>query len=222
MTMTIKYCIFDLDGTLINSLYDLADAMNYALERNGFPTHDREKYRFMVGSGISVLADRAMVVPEGTQEEKKASVLADFNSYYSRHYADLTRPYDGITELLDSLDSRGTGYCVLSNKPDVFTQEIIRRLFPGRKFAAVWGKKDSYPRKPDPASVLAMISSVGAVPEQCIYIGDSDIDMQTAANARLRKIGVSWGFRPVSELTAAGADFIAETPAQILEYILKL
>ncbi len=217
--MKTRYCIFDLDGTLINSLYDLADAMNHALSRCGFPTHDREKYRFMVGSGISVLADRAMVVPGGTDGERKKAVLDAFNEYYGSHYADLTRPYDGIPELLDGLDSRGVGYCVLSNKPDNFTQEIIRRLFPGRKFAAVWGKREDYPRKPDPSSVLAMMSSVGADAEECLYIGDSDVDMQTAANAGLRRIGVSWGFRPVSELISAGADAIADTPHQILELI---
>lgn len=217
--MKIKCCIFDLDGTLINSLYDLADAMNYALAQSGFPTHDREKYRFMVGSGISVLADRAMVVPGGTDEEKKKAVLADFNKYYAEHYADLTRPYEGIPELLDELDRRGIGYCVLSNKPDVFTQEIIRRLFPGRKFSAVWGKREDYPRKPDPSSVLAMIESIGAVREECLYIGDSDVDMQTGANAGIRKIGVSWGFRPVSELIGAGAEIIADAPGDILRQL---
>lgn len=211
-----KLCIFDLDGTLINSLYDLADAMNYALHKNGFPVHEREQYRFMVGSGISVLADRAMVVPQGTDSQKKEQILADFNSYYNVHFVDFTRPYDGITELLNRLDEQNIGYAVLSNKPDNFTNAIIAKLFPKRQFSAIWGKRDDFPRKPDPASVQALIHEVGVTPEECLYIGDSDIDMQTAANASLRSVGVSWGFRPVSELIAAGAGFIANVPSDIL------
>ena len=136
----IKLCIFDLDGTLIDSLYDLADAMNFALEKNGLPTHEREKYRFMVGSGISVLADRAMVVPSGTCAELKESVLADFSSYYRTHCTELTRPYDGIVQLLRELEARNVAAAVLSNKPDEFAGEIVEQLFPDYSFAAVWGK----------------------------------------------------------------------------------
>lgn len=211
-----KLCIFDLDGTLINSLFDLADAMNYALERNGFPTHEREKYRFMVGSGISVLADRAMVVPEGTDDDRKAAVLADFNEYYTAHSLDLTRPYEGIAELLGELREKGISCAVLSNKPDAFVGRIIEALFGGFPFAAVWGKREDFPRKPDPASVRAMISSLGVTEDDCLYIGDSNIDMQTAKNAGITAVGVSWGFRPVSELRESGADFIADRPADIL------
>lgn len=214
--MKTKLCIFDLDGTLINSLYDLADAMNYALERHGFPTHPRDKYRYMVGNGISVLADRAMVVPEGTDSEIKNAILADFNEYYNAHNMDFTRPYNGIPKLLDDLDKLGIRYAVLSNKPDIFAGEIVSALFEGRKFAAIWGKRDDFPRKPDPASVLALIREVGVSPEDCLYIGDSNVDMQTAHNAALRNVGVSWGFRPVEELKASGADFIADVPADIL------
>lgn len=214
-----KLCIFDLDGTLINSLFDLADAMNYALERNGFPTHEREKYRFMVGSGISVLADRAMVVPGGTDEGKKAAVLADFNSYYTKNCLNLTVPYDGITDMLKELEARGICCAVLSNKPDAFVGKIIDALFIGYPFAAVWGKRKEYPRKPDPASVRAMLSSLGTEEKDCLYIGDSNIDMQTAKNAGITAVGVSWGFRPVSELRESGADFIAQAPADILKYL---
>ena len=212
----IKLCIFDLDGTLIDSLDDLADAMNFALEKNGLPTHEREKYRFMVGSGISVLADRAMVVPSGTCAELKESVLADFSSYYRTHCTELTRPYDGIVQLLRELEARNVAAAVLSNKPDEFAGEIVEQLFPDYSFAAVWGKQDRFPRKPDPASVNAMLSMLGLQKDECLYIGDSDVDMLTAANAGLRKIGVSWGFRPVSELEQAGADSIAYSPSDIL------
>ncbi len=214
-----KLCIFDLDGTLINSLYDLADAMNYALEKNGYPVHDREKYRFMVGSGISVLADRAMVVPEGTDSSEKEAILADFNDYYSKHNIDLTVPYEGIEKLLDELDNMGTGYAVLSNKPDEFTVRIVEKLFPGRKFSVVMGKREEYPRKPDPASVFAVMRKAGARADECLYIGDSNVDMQTAANAKIRSVGVSWGFRPVEELIDAGAEKIAYKPSDIIEFL---
>ena len=215
--MNTKLCIFDLDGTLINSLYDLADAMNYALQKYGFPVHDREKYRFMVGGGISVVADRAMAVP--AEIEKKEAVLANFNDYYQVHNTDNTVPYEGITELFDNLDNKGVLYSVLSNKPDKFTKQIINKLFPDRKFAAVIGKRDEFPRKPDPASVNNLISDLGFYSRDCLYIGDSNIDMQTAKNASLRSVGVSWGFRPISELLESGAQHIAEKPADILNYL---
>ncbi len=217
--MKTKLCIFDLDGTLINSLYDLADAMNYALKKNRLPTHDREKYRFMVGNGISVLADRAMVVPEGTDSQLKQQILADFNSYYNAHNTDLTVSYEGIPELLTQLDGLGIQYAVLSNKPDEFAPRIVKALFPQHQFAAVWGKRDYFPRKPDPTSVLALIQALGFDSEECLYIGDSDVDIKTARNAGLRNVGVSWGFRPVSELQAAGADFIANKPDQIISHL---
>ena len=205
-----KLCIFDLDGTLINSLYDLADAMNYALKKNGFETHDREKYRYMVGNGISVLADRAMVVPEGTDSDIKNRILADFSEYYNEHNTDLTVPYDGIPEMLDELEKRNIRFCVLSNKPDIFTKQIVNDLFPGKQFVEVMGK-------PDPTSVFAILKELDVKAEDCLYIGDSNIDMQTAANAGITSIGVSWGFRPVSELKESGAAFIANKPQDIVE-----
>ena len=212
-----KLCIFDLDGTLINSLYDLADAMNYALKKNGFETHDREKYRYMVGNGISVLADRAMVVPEGTDSDIKNRILADFSEYYNEHNTDLTVPYDGIPEMLDELEKRNIRFCVLSNKPDIFTKQIVNDPFPGKKFAEVMGKRYEFPRKPDPTSVFAILKELDVKAEDCLYIGDSNIDMQTAANAGITSIGVSWGFRPVSELKESGAAFIANKPQDIVE-----
>lgn len=214
-----KLCIFDLDGTLINSLYDLADSMNYALEKNGLPVHDREKYRFMVGSGISVLADRAMNAGTGGCDDIKEKVLSDFNSYYRTHYAVHTKPYKGIPELLYGLRQQNIAAAILSNKPDEFTQKIAYSLFPDYSFACVWGKKDGFPRKPDPASADAIISSLGIKKNECLYIGDSDVDIQTAKNAGLRSVGVSWGFRPVSELEQAGADAIANRPSDILLFL---
>lgn len=212
-----KLCVFDLDGTLINSLYDLADSMNYALEKNGFKPHEREKYRFMVGSGISTLADRAMVIPKGmATDEQKSRVLADFNLYYTEHNMDKTAPYDGIFQLLTRLDELSVKYCVMSNKPDNFANVIVKKLFPNHRFASVWGKRDNFERKPCPDALLAMLSELGIDKNDCLYIGDSDVDIYTAKNAGIESCGVSWGFRPESELTSAGADFIAHKPDDIL------
>lgn len=217
--MKTKLVIFDLDGTLVNSLYDLADAVNYALAKNGLPTHEREKYRFMVGNGRSVLADRAMMIPEGSDSELKRAVLADYDHYYGGHYKDNTRPYEGTAELLKALDEKGVGYCVLSNKPDFFTKAIISELFPGSDFAYVMGKRDEFPTKPDPASVNAVMRELSVTAEECLYIGDSNVDMKTAANAGIESVGVSWGFRSVEELEAAGASHIADVPGDILKYL---
>jgi len=217
--MKTKLCIFDLDGTLVNSLYDLADAMNYSLKKNGLPTHERDKYRYMVGNGITVLADRAMVVPDNTDPALKEKVLADFNSYYRPHCMDCTRPYNGIPELLDELDKMGIAYSVLSNKPDHFTNLIVSTLFKGRKFAVIRGTREGCPRKPEPDAALEIIKEVGVNSEEVLYIGDTNVDMKTAENAGLKKIGVSWGFRPVSELIEAKADYIVDTPSDILQII---
>lgn len=213
----IKLCIFDLDGTLVNSLYDLADAMNYALEKNGFQAHDREKYRFFVGNGISSLADKTMIIPKGTATpEQKTQVLADFQEYYNDHCMDNTKPYIGVKELLDELDKRNIKYAVMSNKPDNFAKIIVKALFPDNKFITVWGKRDSFERKPSPQAVLALIDEVGISKDECLYIGDSDVDVYTAKNAELKCCGVSWGFRPKQELIDAGAEFIADAAEEIL------
>lgn len=212
-----KLCIFDLDGTLVNSLYDLADAMNYALVKNGFEPHDREKYRFMVGNGISSLADRAMVIPKGmATDEQKKQVLADFNEYYDIHCMDKTVPYDGIKDVLDELDKRNIKYAVMSNKPDEFAKIIVEKLFPENKFATIWGKRENYERKPSPQAVFALIKEVGVDKSECLYIGDSNVDVFTAQNAGLKCCAVSWGFRPKKELSDAGAEFIADKPSEIL------
>lgn len=212
-----KLCVFDLDGTLVNSLYDLADAMNYALVKNGFEPHEHEKYRFMVGSGISTLADRAMVIPKGmATDEQKKQVLANFDEYYTKHNIDKTAPYEGIPELLSNLDELSVKYCIMSNKPDNFAKIIAKKLFPNHTFAAVWGKRDEFERKPCPDALLAMIAELGFDRSECLYIGDSDIDIFTAKNAEIECCGVSWGFRPESELISAGAKYIAHKPEDIL------
>lgn len=212
-----KICVFDLDGTLVNSLYDLAGAMNYALVKNGFKPHETQKYRFMVGNGISTLADRAMVIPKGmATDEQKKQVLADFNVYYTEHSIDKTVPYDGIVDLLAELDKLSVKYAIMSNKPDKFTKFIAEKLFPNNTFVAAWGQQTKFERKPCPDALLAMLAELGFDKDDCLYIGDSNVDVQTAKNAEIDFCGVSWGFRPESELIAEGATFIAKTAEEIL------
>ncbi len=213
-----KLCIFDLDGTLVNSLRDLADAMNYALRQHGFASHETEKYRMMVGSGISVLADRAMGTPVPADDVKQA-VLRDFSGYYNSHCLDATRPYDGIVEMLEKLTADGIRFAVNSNKPDAFSGYIVRSLFPDLPFAAVVGKRDDLERKPAPDGIFEILRQTGLRTSDCIYIGDSDVDVYTAKNAGVAFCGVKWGFRSSQELQQAGADRIAETPQALLSYI---
>ena len=147
-----KLCIFDLDGTLINSLSDLAGAMNHALEKNGFAPHETEKYRMMVGSGAAVLAERAMNT-DSPDEDTKQRILSDFSEYYRSHCLDNTLPYDNINELLDTLDEKGILYAVNSNKPDKFSNYIVNSLFPEKHFSCVIGKRDGFERKPAPDGI---------------------------------------------------------------------
>lgn len=217
----LRLCIFDLDGTLINSLNDLAAAMNHALAENGLEVYAPEKYRLMVGSGISVLADRAMGKAAG-DAALKDSVLADFSRYYTDHCLDLTQPYPDIPQLLSELRQNNIMFAVNSNKPEPFSRMIIESLFPGTYFAAIVGKRDDIRRKPAPDGVLEIISKTGVTKDECIYIGDSNVDAFTAQNSGIAFCGVSWGFRSSEELRAAGAGFIADAPADILTYIKTL
>ena len=214
----IKLCIFDLDGTLINSLSDLAHAMNHALGSQGLPAHPVESYRMMVGSGISVLADRAAGILSPSQKER---LLSDFSAYYTEHCLDDTRPYPKIPELLTELRRSGVYCAVNSNKPDGFAARIVNALFPEKPFSQIWGKRDGTERKPSPDAALAIMKTLGVSPAETMYIGDSDVDAITARNAGIIFCGVSWGFRPVEELKREGAKIIADTPADILNIVLS-
>ena len=214
-----RLCIFDLDGTLADSLKDLACAMNYALSLHGFRTHDTEKYRFMVGSGILVLIDRAVGDDERYCPEIKAQIHTDFNSYYTDHCLDNTVPFAGITEMLGTMAQNDVLFAVNSNKPDGFSKRIVTSLFPDRIFAEIWGKRDGCERKPAPDGIYGIIEKLGIPKGETVYIGDSDVDVLTARNAGVRFCGVSWGFRSVEELKNTGAQFIADTPADVLRFI---
>lgn len=212
-----ELCIFDLDGTLVNSLDDLADATNHALVKNGFAKHPVARYRYFVGNGVPLLIRRAL--GENACEKAEQAVLRDFNEYYDRHFDDKTRPYEGNTALLRALSDRGVRYGVLSNKPDNFVKQIVSRLLPDYPFAWVQGKSDAFPKKPDPAALEHIIRSLGVKKENTLYIGDSDVDIRTGKNAGVTTCGVLWGFRDIAELEVAGADHIVAEPKEILALI---
>lgn len=208
--------IFDLDGTLLNTLGDLRAATNHALEVRGLPPHSMEEIRQFIGNGIRLLICRAM--PEGTPEAEIDAALDDFKAYYAAHIHDRTVPYDGIPQLLTALRKRGIKVAVLYNKIDSASQQLIEYFFPG-KTDVVFGEHVGVPRKPDPTSCRMVMQQLGVQPEQVLYVGDSGTDMQTAKNAGLYAVGVTWGFRSKEVLLEYGADVLVHRPEQILQIL---
>ena len=213
---TTKAVIFDLDGTLANTLEDLADTMNYCLQTLSLPVHDTEDYKMLVGSGSRELC-RKSLPPEHAELTDK---LLEMNLVrYAGHYLDKTRPYPGIVEMLEELRPRGLHLAVLSNKPDDFVKLITRQLFGSDYFQVVMGQLDGSPCKPDPAGVLDILRQLRTAPDKTLYVGDSGSDMTTAIAAGAGAVGVSWGFRDRSELLAAGANYIIDEPSELLELL---
>lgn len=214
-----KLVIFDLDGTLLNTIADLAHSTNYALNKLGYPTHEIEKYNFMVGNGIDKLFERAL--PEG--EKSKENVLRvrkEFVPYYDIHNADDSRPYPGIPELLSYLQDAGIQITVASNKYQAATQKLIDHYFPEIHFTAVFGQREGIKVKPDPTVVFDILEVAKVTKEEVLYVGDSGVDMQTAANAGVTVCGVTWGFRPSAELEEFSPQYIVDTAEEIKRLIL--
>lgn len=209
-----RLVIFDLDGTLVNSLDDLGNSCNEALRKFGYPEHEMEKYRYFVGDGVPMLIRRALPEEECT-EENIAMVKAAFDEIYGRNYNRLTKPYDGITKLIADLREKGIITAVASNKPDEFTQKIVSGMF-GDAFSFVSGKRDCFEKKPDPGIALYIMEKMGVTPEETLFAGDSSVDMQTASNAHCDSVGCTWGFRTRQELIDNKAKYIADHPSDIL------
>ena len=211
----IKLVIFDLDGTLVNSIDDLADAANAALIENGFPARSIDEIRQFVGNGAAELLRRAL--PDGEYNaETAAKMRTGFDAAYRKGFAVKTKPYKGIPELLDELKHRGVLLAVASNKPDEFTKAIVSHFF-GDMFDAVQGQTDTIPKKPDPTVALEIMRKLNIPKEFTAFAGDSDVDIHTAANSGVVSIGCSWGFRSVETLREAGADFIINNPSEMAE-----
>lgn len=213
-----KLVIFDLDGTLLNTIADLAAATNQALRHFGYPTHETEAYRFFVGNGINKLFERAL--PDGERtEENILKIRSRFVPYYDEHNADLSRPYPGIPELLSTLQKQEIRMAVASNKYQAATRKLISHYFPEINFVEVLGQREGIPAKPDPSIVHDIMRKAEVKNEEVLYVGDSNVDMQTAHHAGVTAIGVAWGFRPRTELEALHPAHILEKAEELLQYL---
>ena len=212
----IKAVVFDLDGTLIDSLGDLSDSMNLALEHYGFPTHPESSFKTFVGDGVEMLVRRAL--PEGTHsDEFVLEVAAKMRAIYADRWTNRTCPYPGVPELLIALNEREIPISILSNKPDGPTREITKLLLSAWDFQIVQGAQPDVPIKPDPTAAIDIAQRLGIPAEEIHYLGDTDTDMKTAVGAGMIAVGVSWGFRDESELRAYGANRILHHPLELLD-----
>ena len=217
--MRIKAVLWDLDGTLLDTLDDLAASVNAALAGNGMPARTREEVRTFVGNGIRRLIERA--VPDGERNPAFQAVYDAFVEHYAAHSRDHTRPYDGILETMDALSAQGVRHAIVSNKIDFAVKSLSRAYF-GDRVAVAVGDDPARRRKPAPDSVLEALCQLGVSADEAVYVGDSDVDVATARNAGLPCVAVSWGCRSEACLLEAGAPHIAETPEDLLEAIAGL
>lgn len=213
-----KLLIFDLDGTILNTLEDLADAANHVLAQHGFPTHPVDAYRYFVGNGMPTLIQR--ILPE---EHKSGAIydicFKEFLDYYTIHMHDKTHVYEGLTETLETLQVRGIQLAVATNKVHSALAPLMANFFPTIRWQALFGQRQGIPVKPDPQIVYDILEATGCTKEETLYLGDTCVDMETAHRAGLKAIGVLWGYRPCTELEEAKADVIIEQPRQILSLV---
>ncbi|MDR1482810.1 MAG: HAD family hydrolase [Synergistaceae bacterium] len=207
--------VFDLDGTLLNTLDDLADSANFSLSRRGYPIHETERYKIFVGNGVDTLMER--ILPENKRTPEEVACLMDiFAKRYAAHSLDKTRPYDGILKLLRALGEREIKTAVVSNKPDPATKQVIFHFFGEDTFDVVAGGGAGFPLKPDPALTVHTLSSMEIPPADALFVGDTMMDMRTAKSAGCVAVGVTWGFRTRDELLKNGADHIIGAPEELI------
>ena len=210
--------IFDLDGTLLDTLSDIGDSVNLMLAEYGFSGHTPDDYRRFIGNGIQMLVTRALPI-EGRSEELVTACVHRARELYWENWNRKTRPYDGITDLLDQLKAKGLPLAVLSNKPHDFTVRYVNAYFDQWDFKVVMGQNDHFPVKPDPASALEIARQIDLAPDSFIFVGDSAVDMKTAVAAGMHAVGAAWGFRGPKELRENGCQTLAENPADILRLL---
>ena len=213
-----KHVIFDLDGTLLNTIDDLADTGNHVCTLHGWPTHTVAEFKLMVGNGIPKLVER--FAPQGTSQEVLDQAFQEFMDWYGVHKEDKTAPYAGMPEVTKALREAGVSIAVLSNKADVMAGPVVEHYYPGI-FPVVQGALPGLPTKPDPTLLHKLMDRLGVTQEDTLFVGDSNVDIRTAKNGGLTGCGVLWGFRSREELEAAGADVIVSTPQELLDLILK-
>ncbi len=219
----MRLIVFDLDGTLLNSLEDLADSANWVLEQHGFPTHPVDAYRYFVGDGVRKLIERILPQEERT-EARIEQCRQEFVAYYKVHMEDKTSVYEGITGLLAELKNRGLKIAVATNKVHIAVKPLMEKYFPEIRFDSMIGQREGVPVKPAPQIMFDILRETGCEPSEALHVGDTATDMQLAHNAGVTPVGVLWGYRPLEELQEAGAKFIIEKPEELLrlvhEYIL--
>jgi phosphoglycolate phosphatase len=215
--MKYESIVFDLDGTLLNTLEDLADSMNHVLRGRDLPTYDTEAYCYFVGGGAVALIRRTLP-PEKRSDTLIADCLREFREKYAANWNVKTRLYDGVADMLDSLSRRSVRMAIFSNKPDEFVKICVREYFSRWEFATVLGQRDGIPLKPDPGGALQAARSLNAAPRDVLYVGDTGTDMQTAVNAGMFPLGVLWGFRPETELREHGAAELISEPSELLKF----
>ncbi len=214
----IKLAIFDLDGTLANTIADLAGSVEVILEKRGLPGHGMAEYKLMVGNGYTRLVERALPADKrGSSYE--AEFRAEALAWYGAHLLDNTKAYPGMPETLAALQKTGTKLAVVTNKPQDAALAVVHGLFPDIGFLHIYGDRKGFPRKPDPTVALGVASEAGISPAQTLYVGDSDVDVHTGHNAGMKVAGAAWGFRGEAELRAAGADFIVFKPEEIISIV---
>ncbi len=216
--MPYKAILFDVDGTLLNTLEDLSDSVNRVLAGKGFATHKLDAYRYFIGDGSAMLITRALP-EEKRNDDTIRSCTEMFIEDYGRNWNVRTKPYDGVTEMLDALMARGLKIAALSNKPHEFTKRCVNDLLPNWTFEVVLGYRDAVPLKPDPASALEVAKRLNIPPVDFLFLGDSAVDMKTAIAAGMYPVGVLWGYRSIEELQENGAQALIERPLEILNLL---
>ena len=213
-----KLVIFDLDGTLLDTIADLAESANYALKQLGYPTHPVDTIRTFVGNGINKLLERALPAQEQT-EENVMRMRSHFVPYYDIHNADLSSPYPGIVSLLEDLQAKGILLGVASNKYQAATVKLVKQYFPTIDFVEILGQREGINVKPDPTIVFDILKKSNVSPEEVLYVGDSGVDMQTAINAGVDAVGVTWGFRPRAELESFHPMGLIDEASELMKFI---
>ena len=216
--MKYEAVLFDLDGTLIDTVDDIGDAANRVLSNRGFPMHPISTYYQFIGEGVKVLFTRALP-QEKRNEDLINTCLKEFIEDYRRNYDVKSQPYDGISEMLNALNVRGLKLAILSNKPDPITKDCVTSLLSNWDFDVVFGQRDSVPRKPNPQAALKIAKKLSISPSDFLYLGDTAIDMKTAVSAGMFPVGAAWGFRPLKELKENGARVVIDKPIQLLDLI---
>ncbi len=218
--MGYRAVIFDLDGTLLDSLEDLATAANRMLAIRDLPVHPVDAYRYFVGDGVRLLIERILPPAWRVPDAVDAAVLA-FEEEYARNWHVRTRPYPGISRMLEGLVAGGIGLSILSNKPDAFTRPCVERLLPRWRFDPLLGQRQGVPKKPDPAAAIEIAGRLGVAPAEILYVGDTAVDMHTAHGAGMDSVGVLWGFRTAEELRSAGAHHLIAQPQELLPIVFS-